>query len=186
MVQSQQWFLIALTSTVRTISDGSVDNKNKLYLKLTKIHNKILRKILGYRISIPIIVMQTELRETPLRDRFQLISDKFFIKTLHKVRHPIFPILEELDYTSQNSVTQCPFNKHFFLLKFFRKFRGYSNRILRMSIPMCLLIPYESQFFQPLIDSQLGPTIHNSRYPNLVFNNLVSLEYPNHTSQDVG
>ena len=50
-----------------------------------------------------------------------------------------------------------------------------------MSIPICLLIPYESQFFQPSIDLQLGPTIHNSGSPDLVFNNLVSLEYPDHT-----
>ena len=90
--------------------------------------------ILGYRISTLIVVMQAELRETPLRDTFQLISDKFFIKTLHKIQHPIFPILEELDYTSQNSVSLCPFNKHFFLLKSFRQFRVYTNKILRISI----------------------------------------------------
>ena len=125
--------------------------------------------------------MQAELREVPLRDRFQLISDQFFIKTLHKVQHPIFPILEELDYTLQNSVSLCPFNKHFFPSKFFSKFRGHTNRLLRMSFPLCLFIPYESQFFQPSIDIQLGPTIYNSRSPDLVFNKLVSLEYPNYT-----
>ena len=50
-----------------------------------------------------------------------------------------------------------------------------------MSVPIYLLIPYESHFFQPLIDSQLGPTIRYSRSPDLEFNNLVSLEYPDHT-----
>ena len=157
----------------------SIDNKKKFNLKLTKIHNRILRMILGYRISTPIVVMPAELREVPLRDRFQLISDKFFIKTLHKILRPIFSTLEELDYISQNNKSQCPSNKHFFILKSFSKFRGYTNRVLRMSIPRFLLIPDESQFFQPSIDLQLGPTIYNSRSLDLVFNKLVLLEYPN-------
>ena len=131
-------------------------------------------------ISTPSVVIQAELREVPLRDRFQLISDTFFMKSFHKINHSMFSNLEELDYTSQNNKSHCSFNKHFFLLKSYSKFRGYSNRVLRISIPMCLLILYESQFFQLLIDLQSGPTIYNSKSPDTVFNNIISLKYPNH------
>ena len=74
----------------------STCKNSKLYIKLFKLHNKILRVIMGYRISTPIIVMQSELGEFPIIDRFQLISDKFLIKTFQSACHPIFSVLNRL------------------------------------------------------------------------------------------
>ena len=68
----------------------SIFREDKVFTKVTKLHNKFLRTILGFRISTPIVVMQAELGELPLIDRFQLLSDKFLIKRLCVVNHPIF------------------------------------------------------------------------------------------------
>ena len=72
---------------------------------------------MGYRISTPIIVMQSELSEFPIIIRFQLMSNKFFIITFQSVCHPIFPILNRLANILRYSEPKLDQIKNFLLLK---------------------------------------------------------------------
>ena len=84
----------------------SIFKEYKLFTKLTKLHNKFLQTILGFRISTLIVVMQAELGELQLIDRFQLLSDKFLIKCLCVSIHPVSNILEQLYYITKYNQTQ--------------------------------------------------------------------------------
>ena len=70
--------------------------KNKSYDKICKLQNQILRMILRYRISTPIPVMFSELKEPPLYCRFQFLTKKFIIKILSVEDHPILEPLYRL------------------------------------------------------------------------------------------
>ena len=159
----------------------SICKNSKLYTKLTKLHNKILRVIMGYRISTPIIVMQSELGEFPIIDRFQLISDKFLIKTFQSACHPIFPILNRLTNILRYSKPKFNQIKNFLLLKSYQKFGGYKPRVLNSATPLQFLLPYPSMFFEPSVDLSIGISIDNSPNPESVFNSFISIHYANYT-----
>ena len=158
----------------------SIFKEDKLFTKLTKLHNKFLRTILGFRISTPIVVMQAELGELPLIDRFQLLSDKFLIKCFCVSNHPVFNTLEQLYYTTKYNQTQYNLDKGFLLLKSFFKLKGFREKVLSSTIPIYYLCPYEVKFFQPTIDLSSGLIFQNSRSPNFTFNNFITNEFPNH------
>lgn len=152
---------------------------DKFFLKLLKLHNNFLRVILGYRLSTPILVMQAELREFPLLARFQMLSDKFLIRSFQVFHHPMFSILEELCYISSHGLTNYNLDKGFLLLISYHKFRGYIPRVLNSSIHPFYLSPFDSHFFLPNIDTQFGFVLQHSNCPNNIFQNYISHKFSN-------
>ena len=125
--------------------------------------------------------MQSELDEFPIIDRFQLISDKFLIKTFQSACHPIFPIINRLTNILRYSEPKLNQIKNFLLLKSYQRFGSYKPRVLNSATPLQFLLPYPSMFFQQSVDLSIGISIDNSPNPESVFNSFISFHCVNHT-----
>ena len=124
--------------------------------------------------------MHAELGELPLKDRFQLLSDKFLIRYFCVPNHLIFKTLDKLHYLTKCNLTQYNLDKGFLLLRSFSKLRGFRDKVLSSSTPLYCLCPYRSKIFQPIIDLSSGFIFQNSKFPNSTFNNFITGNFPNH------
>ena len=140
--------------------------KNKSYDKICKLQNQILRMILGYRISTPIPVMFSELKEPPLYCRFQFLTKKFIIKILSVEDHPILEPLYRLEQlTTKNNTYNI--RTAFYLLNSYINLNKYESKIMFSYTPINYLLDYSLEFEFPNIDLLLGNRLMKSPSPNL-------------------
>ena len=138
--------------------------KNKSY----DLQNQILRMILGYRISTPIPVMFSELKEHPLYCRFQFFTKKFIIKILFVEDHPILEPLYRLEQlTAKNNTNNI--RAAFYLLNSYINLNKYESKIMFSYTPINYLLDYSLEFEFPNIDLLRGNRLMKSPSPNLEF-----------------
>ncbi|KYQ59915.1 hypothetical protein ALC60_01010 [Trachymyrmex zeteki] len=71
-------------------------NDNRLLVRLQRIQNQAIRIACGYRNSTPINVIHAETREPLLKQKFEYLASKYFLKIISFRDHPVVTKLLEI------------------------------------------------------------------------------------------
>lgn len=124
--------------------------------KLNKIQNQALRLSIGVRISTPINSLMAETGVTPLKLRFDELSNRYAIKILSLTSSTPAKALDRLINLMSNK-RRCPaYDNSFPLLKAYKKFDQFRNLIHSHRLPIPYQFPYEIRWHKPDIDLVSG------------------------------
>lgn len=138
--------------------------------KISKIHNKCLRIILGAMKSSPINALQVECVDPPLYLRRQFLSDRFLLKIIHNPSHPLLDKLHTLSRLT--GPTYVP-SKVPCLLHSYNKFAKFLTSIEAFSKNPLFLNSFESLILEPHIILDFGINKSSTNASHL-FNEKIS------------
>ena len=144
----------------------------KPYDQIFKLQNRILKLILGYRISTRIQIMFAELKEPPLLRQLQFLTKKFILKVFSMEEYPLLDSLHCLEsITSINNAYN--YRNIFLLLNSYIHLNKFESKIMYSYTPINYLLDYSLEFETLTISLQLGDTLMKRSSPNLDFKQYV-------------
>ncbi|KYN02860.1 hypothetical protein ALC62_06310 [Cyphomyrmex costatus] len=145
--------------------------RNQSAIKLQRIQNQSIRLACGYRNSTPINVMHAETKLPLLKQRFELLAARYFIRIISIQEHPVTTKLLDLFISLPNPDFNLYLKKNFPAALVF--FRMWSHRNTLHTTPA--LPAYQNSFTS---------TVENADFlslPKSILSNLDDL--PNHAVQ---
>lgn len=143
--------------------------------KLTGIQTKALRIAMGYRQSTPVNILLAESKEPPIYFRFQYLCMNFLTRTLSSDEDPIITVLDKL-IANRDNPTFLSQGSRPLLLSAYEDLIPIQHYISSSDRPWCYTHGYESVWFVPDVDLDIGISLQEDKDPNGKFETLFRQE----------
>ena len=124
--------------------------------------------------------MMAECCESPLKKRFSFLTRKYLLKSFANLSHPL-PDAFSLLWNKVQYKNNLKIKGTFVLINAFVHVKDLKHQIKKFSRHPLYDFPSKNHLFSPKINFQNGKTIQNIPNPDLLFNDLTSQQFPDHS-----
>ena len=124
--------------------------------------------------------MMAECYEPPLKKRFSFLTRKYLLKSFASLSHPL-PDALSLLWNKVKNKNNLKIKNIFVLMNAFVHAKDFKHQIKKFPMHPFYDFHFENHLFSPKIKFEIGKKILHSPNPDLLFKDLTSQQFPDHS-----